>query len=88
MFLNSKRRPWNRHTVAKRIVEIRRRVALPNDIVIYTLRHRAATKALLRTGDLKMTSRLLGHASVKTTERYLHLANEALVAFSARALEI
>jgi integrase/recombinase XerC len=86
VFINSKGRPWNRHSVAKRLVEIRRRVSLPAEVVTYTLRHRAATKALLRTGDLKMTSRLLGHTTVKTTERYLHLSNEALVAFSARAL--
>lgn len=86
VFLNSKRLPWNRHSIAKRMVDIRTRSKLSSDVVPYTLRHRAATNAIIRTGDLKMTSLLLGHTTVTTTERYLHLANEALVAFSNRAL--
>ena len=86
VFLNSRGKPWNRHSIAKRMAELRRRSGLPADLVPYTLRHRAATNAILRTGDLKMTSLLLGHSTVSTTERYLHLANEALVDFSHRAL--
>jgi site-specific recombinase XerD len=64
---------------------LRKRTGLA-DVVPYTLRHRGATNAILKTGDLKMTSLVLGHSSVATTERYLHLANEALVEFSRRAL--
>lgn len=86
VFLNSRNKPWNRHSIAKRMVAARKKCGLPADVVPYTLRHRVATNAILRTGDLKMTSQLLGHTTVATTERYVHLANEHLVAFSNRAL--
>jgi site-specific recombinase XerD len=86
VFLNSRGCPWNRHSIAKRMADARLKAGLTSDVVPYTLRHRAATNAILRTGDLKMTSALLNHTSVTTTERYVHLANEALVDFSTRAL--
>lgn len=86
IFLNSRGKPWNRHSIAKRMMTARAKCGLPADVVPYTLRHRVATNAILRTGDLKMTSQLLGHSTVTTTERYVQLANDALVAFSSRAL--
>lgn len=86
VFLNSRHKPWNRHSIAKRMKVAREKCGLSSDVVPYTLRHRVATNAILRTGDLKMTSALLGHSTVTTTERYVHLANDALIAFSSRAL--
>jgi len=85
VFLNSRGRPWNRHSIAKRMATITERCGL-SEVVPYTMRHRAATNAIVRTGDLMMTKQLLNHASVSTTQRYVHLANDALVAFSAKAL--
>ena len=55
------------------------------EVVPYTLRHRAATNSILRTGDLKMTSLMLGHNSTRTTERYTHVAQEHLVNFATKA---
>lgn len=86
VFVNSKGRPWNRHSLAKRISGIRKRCGFDNDVVPYTLRHRAATKAITATGDLSATSKLLNHTNVSTTQRYIHLASDALVDFSERAL--
>ncbi len=86
VFLNSRGQPWNRHSIAKRIAKIRERCGLGSDVVPYTLRHRAATKAITATGDLSATSKLLNHTSVSTTQRYIHLASDALVDFSERAL--
>jgi len=36
------------------------------------LRHSFATKELKNTGDLAAVSKTLGHASVDTTDRYIH----------------
>ena len=39
----------------------------------HDLRHTAATRIMRETGNLKPTSKLLGHASVTTTARYAHV---------------
>lgn len=85
-FLNVHREPWTPSSLNQRMQRIRKRTGL-TDVVPYTLRHRGATNAILKTGDLKMTSLLLGHASTATTERYTHLAQEHLVTFARRATD-
>lgn len=46
----------------------------------HTLRHRYATQAYRATHDLRSVQRLLGHASVATTERYVAWNDDELVA--------
>jgi len=43
---------------------------LPPGTVPYDLRHSFGTHAYQQTGDLKITKELMGHASLKMTERY------------------
>lgn len=45
--------------------------ALPGSWSAHTLRHRFATRAYNASEDLISVSRLLGHASVATTQRYI-----------------
>lgn len=77
--------PWTVRTVNQRMVRLRKRAGV-EDVVPYTLRHRAATNAVLKTGDLKMTSLLLGHTSTAMTERYVHFAQQHLVDFATKAV--
>lgn len=44
--------------------------ALPGVWTAHTLRHRWATQAYSRTGDIRAISKLLGHAKIDTTLRY------------------
>lgn len=44
----------------------------------HSLRHRYATRAYEATHDLMLVSRLLGHASAETTQRYVALTEERL----------
>lgn len=43
----------------------------------HSLRHAGATAAYRATGDLRAVQDMLGHASLATTQRYLHLDNDA-----------
>jgi integrase/recombinase XerC len=83
--LNSRQDPWTISAIEARMDHVKIRSGL-HGIVPYTIRHRAATNSILRTGDLKMTSLLLGHSSTATTERYTHLAQGHLVKFAERAV--
>ena len=47
---------------------------------MHDLRHAFATRLIRKGVDLYRVSRLLGHSSVTTTERYLHLATDDLEA--------
>jgi len=87
VFVNSRGEPWTVNAVNQRVQHIRERADLDNDVIPYTIRHRAATNAILRTGDLKLTSLLLGHTSTHTTERYTHIAQQHLVSFADRAVD-
>ncbi len=86
VFLNSRGEPWTVNAINQRVQHIRERTGFENDVVPYTLRHRAATNSVLRTGNLKMTSLLLGHSSTSTTERYTHIAQQQLVKFAEKAV--
>ncbi len=57
---------------------IRKQAGLP-DIRIHDLRHSFASFAINNGVDLIELKGLLGHASVKTTERYIHLTNKKLL---------
>jgi integrase len=83
--VNSKDEAWTRGALEKRMGNLRQKTGLM-EVVPYTLRHRAATNSILRTGDLKMTSLMLGHNSTRTTERYTHVAQEHLVSFANKAV--
>lgn len=57
---------------------------LPAGWTAHTLRHRYATEAYERTGDLLLVQRMMGHASPVTTMRYIRrsgIRDRALAAF-------
>ena len=46
--------------------------------MLYSGRHTFATDLLDATGNIKLVSETLGHASVATTERYVHPSKRGL----------
>lgn len=58
-------------------LEMRRHAALP-DVRLHDLRHSFASIAIADGISLVVIGKLLGHALAETTERYAHLAHEAI----------
>ena len=59
--------------------------ALPEGWTAHTFRHRLATRAYAGTRDLLAVSELIGHSRPETTQRYVLLPDDALVAAVAAA---
>lgn len=52
--------------------------ALPGPDTMHGLRHLAATQMHQDTHDLRLVQRVLGHASLATTQVYVHVADDAV----------
>ena len=57
----------------------RRQARLP-DVRVHDLRHSCASNLVCSGQSLYVVSRVLGHAQMKTSQRYAHLSQDALVA--------
>ena len=68
-----RRHHLGRDSYAKRLAEVKQRLGIAKAIVPHTWRHSFATHMLLQGCDLRTLQRLMGHASIKTTEIYLHV---------------
>ncbi|TVQ85261.1 MAG: tyrosine recombinase XerC [Micavibrio sp.] len=65
--------------VRDRMKLLRRQLGLPEHMTPHSLRHSFATHLLEEGANLRVIQELLGHASLKTTQRYTELSDEALL---------
>jgi hypothetical protein len=56
---------------------LRNDAGLPRDLVLYLARHECGTKVCRQKG-IEFARRLLGHANISTTQRYMHLDDREL----------
>jgi integrase/recombinase XerD len=71
-------RPINTRTIRRIVERAVERAGLNPRITTHSLRHSYATHLLDRGTNLKVIQVLLGHAHLRTTERYLHVADSTL----------
>ncbi|HEY1599551.1 MAG TPA: tyrosine-type recombinase/integrase [Pirellulales bacterium] len=76
VFVSSLKRPWRRCSIQQAIRRARRAANLPEDVVLYGLRHRFGTESIKHGNDLKTTAELMGHSTTRMTEHYVHFAGE------------
>jgi len=67
---------WSTRALTKTIVALRKKLGLPVDLRLYSCRHGFATQAIVNGLDVATLAVLMGHKSIMTTQRYLHVADK------------
>lgn len=70
--------PLTTSAVRARLSKVARDVAITTTLTPHTLRHTAATQLIEAGVDIRYIQRLLGHASLTTTEIYTHVSDGTL----------
>jgi integrase len=84
IFLNEKGIPWTGNALSHAFRKTRRKCGISEDLVPYSLRHTAATRACVAGVRDKLLAELLGHTSTRTTARYQHPDLAELAAIAER----
>lgn len=78
LFLNRSKERISDQAVRKIILKRAREVGVEAHITPHMFRHTFATTLLEQDVDIRYIQQLLGHSSVKTTERYTHVSSAKL----------
>lgn len=77
VFVTRQRKQWSRNGIQQNVRRLRREVGLPEDVVVYGLRHSWGTRGVKNGVPIKHVSLGMGHAKVSTTdENYTHLDDD------------
>ncbi|HYI98478.1 MAG TPA: tyrosine-type recombinase/integrase [Thermoleophilaceae bacterium] len=78
LLFNRRHDPLTAPAMRSRLANAAREAGLNARITPHMLRHTAATQLIEAGVDIRYIQRLLGHASLSTTEIYTHVSNRAL----------
>jgi integrase/recombinase XerD len=78
LLFNSRREPLTAAAMRSRLVKAATDAGLRGRVTPHMLRHTAATQLIEAGVDIRYIQRLLGHASLSTTEIYTHVSDGAL----------
>jgi integrase len=77
IFLSPAGKAWTVPNLSRTYARLRDEAGLPRDLVLYLARHECGTKVCRQKG-IEYARRLLGHANISTTQRYMHLDDREL----------
>jgi integrase len=77
VFTNSRGVPWTRSAVTQRIMRLKKKLHLDDDVCAYLVRHAFGTGAIINGVDVATVAELMGHNSTEMVNRvYVHLADQ------------
>lgn len=85
VFVGARGKRLNQGVAQKAMRDVRRALNLPESLTPHALRHSFATHILVNGADIRVIQELLGHASLKTTQRYLDFDNKQILDIYDRA---
>lgn len=93
VLVNSRGKPWTKEAIRNRIRRLRERTGIAADrrgekVVAYSFRHTGATNAVRMGIRDFLLAETLGHASTRTTARYVHLKPADLTEAMFRVWEV
>src|SRR5262249_13075373 len=77
IFLSPAGKRWSVQNLSRTYSRMRDEAGLPRDLVLYLARRECGTK-ICREKGIEYARRLLGHANISTTQRYMHLDEREL----------
>lgn len=78
LFNNTRGRPLSSQALRQRLRKVAESAAIERRVTPHMLRHSAATLLIEEGVDIRFVQRLLGHASISTTEIYTHISDASL----------
>ncbi len=78
LLFNKHRAPLTTAAMRSRLAKAAEAAGIRSPVTPHMLRHTAATQLIESNVDIRYIQRLLGHASLSTTEIYTHVSNQAL----------
>lgn len=85
IFLDRSGRAWNVPRLSRIFRNLRRKLALPDGLVLYCTRHEFGSAVAKKFGILQ-AGQLLGHSDITTTQRYTHLSEDELRQYQEGAM--